>query len=271
MRVKATLDPGELSGAELVLFGVKSYDTATAIGQVAPHLGPGTVVLTLQNGLGNAEAIAQAVGGSRVGLAVTTEGATLLEPGVVADKGRGMTYLGTPNAKGDRDDAGRVASRLASFTELLNQAGLKAELSDDIEGLLWAKLAMAAGINTVAVVLRLPNGKIGGIPEARALSLAAIEEVKTVAGSLGISLAFDPTAAFNSVTQATADMLSGSLIDIMRGRPTEIDAIAGAVSRQAAALGVQAPVNAVLAQVVRALEASAVHRVEQPVSGSGKR
>jgi 2-dehydropantoate 2-reductase len=266
MPVRATLDPADLTDSTLVLFAVKSYDTVTAINQVAPHLHPDAVVFTLQNGLGNTEAIGQVIGDGRVGLAVTTEGATLLEPGVVADKGRGVTHVGAPGAGGDAGQPGGTSGLVAGVVDLLNQAGLSAQLSEDIEGLLWAKLAMVAGVNTVAAVLRLPNGRIGEIPEVRALSLAAIGEVKTVAERLGIRLAFDPAAAFDRVTAATAKMLSGSLIDMMRGRTTEIDAIAGAVARQAAALGVPAPVNTVLAQVVRAMEASAPHRLEPPAT-----
>lgn len=260
-KVRASADPVDLNAADAVLFAVKSYDTGATLSQIAEHLRPDSVVFTLQNGLGNAEAIAGAVGLSRTGMAVTTEGATLVAPGVVSDKGRGITYLGML-APSVAQPPGFGPGELSA---LLNAVGLRAEVRQDILGLLWAKLAMAAGINPVAVALRLPNGKIGEIPEVRRLSYEAITEVMDVARAREIDLAFDPIAAFDTVTKATSVMLSGSLLDILRGRRTEIDAIAGAVSREAASLGVQAPVNTVLAMLVQALEASSLDRVPEQV------
>jgi 2-dehydropantoate 2-reductase len=258
--VTATLDPADLAGADVVLFAVKSYDTATVIVNVAPYLGPTTVVLSVQNGLGNFESIVDHVGPERAGLAVTTEGATLSGPGEVLDKGKGITYVGAPGTLSD----GPRMRLLGDFVDLLNDCGLAAELNDQIEGLLWAKLAMVTGINPLAVLLRVSNGDIGRIPQISTLSRTAISEVVEVATRRGITLAFDPLEAFERTTSKTAGMLSGSLLDSLRHKRTEIGAICGAVARAAEEVGVAAPVNDTIAKLVEALEASYACRVEAP-------
>jgi 2-dehydropantoate 2-reductase len=180
----------------------------------------------------------------------------------VLDKGLGITYVGQPRSE---TGAAAASDTLAAFVDVLTTAGLRAELTDDIEGQLWAKLAMASGINPVAVVIRLTNGDIGSVPTARALSHALISEVSAVAAAQGISLAFDPLEAFDQVTAATAAMVSGSLIDSLRGKRTEIGSICGAVAIRARDIGVAAPICESFGSIVRALESSydrRVHTVE---------
>jgi 2-dehydropantoate 2-reductase len=261
-RVNATRDLTVLSSADVVLVAVKSYDTETVAVELATVLSPDAIVLTLQNGLGNAETLVAHLGGRPVGLAVTTEGATLAAPGVVLDKGRGHTILGLLAVSKSRE----CDDTLIELAKLMSQGGLPTEVADDVEGVLWAKLAMAAGINPVAVVLRVTNGALREVAEARELSTASIKEVMAVAAARGITLAFDPLEAFERTTTATASMSSGSLLDSLRGRRTEIAAISGAIAREATAFGVAAPVNTVLAGIVAALEATADRRVEPSVA-----
>jgi 2-dehydropantoate 2-reductase len=260
-QVVATLDPAELNDADMLLLTVKSYDTEAAVQQVAPFLAPDSIVLTLQNGLGSFETLVRHLGEHRAGIAVTTEGATLAGPGEVIDKGKGITYVGSPHAR-PGGPGSRTFERLGSFVDLVNASGLVAELSDRIEGLLWAKLAMVSGINPLAVILRLSNGDIGRIPEVSTLSREAISEVAAVAARKGIDLAFDPLEAFEQVTERTASMLSGSLLDSLRHRKTEIGFICGAIARAAETEGIPAPVNGTMAKLVTALEATYDRRVE---------
>jgi 2-dehydropantoate 2-reductase len=260
-RVTATADPAGLSRAEVVLIAVKSYDSAAVADQLAGSLDDDAVVLTLQNGLGNVEALGERLGAHRVGLAVTTEGATSAGLGHVEDKGRGLTHVGMPRSAG-ATGAKDASTVLAPFVELLNDSGLRAELTPEIEGYLWAKLAMASGINPVAVAVRVRNGDLARFPEVRDLSESAIREVVALAEAKGVTLAFDPLEAFDRVTAATAAMTSGSLIDSLRGRRTELGSICGAVAAEAAAVGVAAPVSSMLYRLSMALEASVEVRVE---------
>lgn len=251
--VHATADPAEAGEADLVLMLVKAYDTEKAVRQILPLLTENSLVVTFQNGLGNVERIAGAVGEPRSILGVTFQGATLLSPGVVADTGHGPTYLGSrPGAE----------DRLTAFAALLSQAGIPAQVLPDVDGLLWAKLAVTAGINAVATVLRVPNGVLGQVEEARRISQRAIEETMAVAAAKKIQLAFDPRERFDAVTAATAQMRSGTLLDALRGRRTEVDVLSGAILQEGRSLGVPTPVNEMLWMIVKAIEATHPYRVE---------
>ncbi len=249
---RATTDPGEAGTADVALMLVKSYDTEAAAMAILPLLRERSLVITFQNGLGNLETIASHAGIGRSALGVTFQGATLLGPGKVADTGRGPSYLGGPP---------ETAERLSAVAAVFRRASIETDVVDDVEGLLWAKLAVTAGINAVAAVLRVPNGVLGRVAEAKRLSLRAIDETMAVAAALGIRLAFDPRSRFEAVTAATAEMQSGTLLDAMRGRATEVDALSGAIVRAGSAVGVATPVNEALWMIVKAIEATHADRV----------
>jgi 2-dehydropantoate 2-reductase len=267
-------DPTAIGPCDVVLVLVKSYQTAWAAEQAQallrtenqeprtdPTTAPGsrfsvlgsvTLVVTLQNGLGNRETLAAALGERRVGQGVTTLGATLLGPGRVRHAGQGTTIFGTAP-----DRAG-----IAALAELFEACGLPAELTDDLDGLVWGKLVANAGINALSALLRVPNGALATTPQARALVGRAAAEAAAVATARGVRLPYaDPAAHALAVAQATGANRSSTLQDVLRGSPTEIDAINGAVAREGLRLGVPTPVNALQAELVAALEATAGARV----------
>lgn len=252
----ATTDPAQVGLVDLVLMMVKSYDTEAACDAMAPLLDPETLVVTFQNGLGNLECIARRVGTERAVLGVTFQGATLEGPGRVADKGRGPTYLASRP---------ETLARLERIAAAFNHAGIETQLRgvDEVDGLLWGKLAMVSGVNPVAATLRVTNGILGEVEAARELSLAAIEETTAVAQAKGIRLPFDPKERFNATTCATYHMFSGTLLDAMRGRRTEIDSISGAIAAEGERLGVAVPTNRTLWRIVRALEATHPYRAKE--------
>lgn len=239
--VAASDDPAQCTGATMALVLVKSWQTERAATQLAQCLDPEGVALTLQNGLGNLEILQQALGEERAALGVTTTGATLIGPGHVRAGGVGPTHLG-PHA------------RLEPLADLLRQAGFVVEMANDLRALLWGKLAVNSGINPLTAILRVPNGVLCELPDARLLMQTAAVETATVAASLGVRLPHDDAAeAVVEVAYRTASNHSSMLQDILRGAPTEIDAICGAVARQAEAQGISAPVNWTLWHLVRAL------------------
>ena len=256
VQLRASTDSFEPAPAEFIFVTVKTYDTDAAVRRIAPYLREDALAITLQNGLGGIETMAAHFGQSRCVLGVTFEGATLLGPGRVADMGSGTTYLAAGDATRDR------LQRLAS---LLTESGITTELRDqhEVEGLLWGKLAMASGINPIAAVLRVPNGALSEFEAARELSHEAIAETVAVAAARGIALAFDPHERFEQTTRATRDMSSGTLLDAMRGRPTEIDAISGAIADEGDRLGVPTPLHRLLWRVIKAIEATADRRVHE--------
>lgn len=239
--VRATDDPGACRGIRQALVLVKSWQTARAAAQLSRVLPPDGVALSLQNGLGNQEKLADALGAERVALGVTTTGATLVEPGVVQPGGAGTISLG-PHP---------LAS---SLHEALRQAGFNVAVVSDLEGLLWGKLVVNVAINPVTALLRVPNGQLLARPAAYELMRAAAIEAATTAAALGIRLPYpDPAAAAAAVAESTAANYSSMLQDIQRGAPTEIEAICGAIVRAGQQAGIPTPINNTLYQLITAL------------------
>ncbi|GMQ76728.1 MAG: 2-dehydropantoate 2-reductase [Gammaproteobacteria bacterium] len=239
-RVKVAADPADCTGAQTALVLVKSWQSEHAANMLAACLAPDGVALTLQNGLGNIETLQARIGRERVALGVTTSGAALLGPGRVRDGGAGPTHV-APHP------------RLAPLVDLLQTAGIEIYPADDIEGLVWGKLAINAGINPLSALLEVPNGELIRRPEARLLMGEAALEVASVAEARGIRLPFaNPVEQMEQVAQRTAENDSSMLQDIRRGAPTEINAINGAVVREGQRLGVSAPVNRILWKLVQA-------------------
>ncbi|EFO81363.1 hypothetical protein OSCT_0762 [Oscillochloris trichoides DG-6] len=243
--VRAVGDPAQAGETDLALVLVKAHQTAWAAQVAQQILTPQGIAYTLQNGVGNREILAQVLGADRVGQAVTALGATLLGPGRVRHAGRGTTHIGaTPHPT--------IAHTLATLYE---RAGLPAEVSADVEGLVWGKLVVNVGINALSAILRVPNGALAELPHARALLIAAVNEAAAVAQARGTTLPYhDPVAHTLAVATATAANRSSMLQDVERHAPTEIGSINAAVVREGARLGVATPLNQVLVDLIMALE-----------------
>jgi 2-dehydropantoate 2-reductase len=239
--VRVTADPAACAGARLALVLVKSWQTERAARQLAACLAADGLALTLQNGLGNREKLAEALGDERVALGVTTTGATLLGPGRVRPGGEGTISLGEH-------------PRLEPLIGLLERAGFALEVLPGADDLLWSKLVINAAINPLTALLRVPNGELLARPTATRLMDEAAREAAQVAAALGRSLTMpDPVAAAQAVAQRTAVNHSSMFQDVLRGAPTEIDAICGAIVAAAEERGIPTPVNRVLWLLVKAL------------------
>ncbi len=238
-----------LPPCDLALVLVKSYQTARAAQQAAGLLARQGLALTLQNGLGNAEVLAASLGASRVALGVTAQGVMLLGPGRVYHAGAGPTHLGVTSSA--------TRERLEDIGALFRQAGFETHLTENIAGLVWGKLVVNSAINPLTALLRVPNGALLENESARALMEVVAWETTRVAQAQGIRLPFDdPAERVRQVAAYTARNCSSMLQDVLRGTPTEIDAINGAVVRTGQRLGVPTPINATLWRLVCALEAT---------------
>lgn len=247
-RVKATTRADEASVPDLLVLSVKAYDTARAMREAAPLLGQRTMVLSMQNGLGNVERIAEHVDARRVFAAVTTHGVTFLEPGHVRHAGVGYFRVGSP--------AGEHA-RAAAIAEHLRATGLDVEASERIVGELWAKVIVNASINPLTAITGLANGALLRVPHLRDLMQRVVEEAVDVARAEGVPLPEeDMLLRARRVAELTAANKSSMLQDIERGRPTEIDAICGELVERGARHGVDTPVNLTLRALVRGIEES---------------
>jgi 2-dehydropantoate 2-reductase len=243
--VRVARMPSEAPKVGLALVCVKSWQTERASRQLSGCLLRDGVALTLQNGLGNYEALEQYLGSRRAALGTTTCGANMLAPGIVRPGGEGITSL-------------EDQPRLNLFRELFSLAGITVQAVSDPVELLWGKLVINAAINPLTALLRVSNGELLQKPATRSLMSAAAREAAAVAAAQGICLPYlDPVEAVESVAAKTALNLSSMLQDILRGSPTEIDAISGAIVRAGETAGLHVPVNRTLWELVKSLEQSA--------------
>jgi 2-dehydropantoate 2-reductase len=241
--VRATADPAQCRGAKFALVLVKAWQTARVARQLAECLSEDGVALTLQNGLGNHETLIEELGNRRVALGVTTTGATLLGPGLVRAGGEGILSV-------ERHPA------IGPVIEALRSAQFQVEIVAEARSLIWGKLVINAAINPLTALLRVPNGELLKRPSAQKLMYALAHEAAAVARAEGVSLPFaDPAQAAEDVALKTASNHSSMLQDVLRGAPTEIDAICGAIVRYGQKHGVPTPVNQVCWQLVKALRA----------------
>ena len=246
----------EVGPCDLTIVAVKAYQTETAARELPELMSQGGMALTLQNGLGNLEAIARTVGTRRLLAGVGLLGVTRQDEGRIIYAGRGVIYIGAP--------AGSQVSPLevAAVADLFRGAGLECQPREDIEAALWEKLVINVGINPLTALLRVPNGALLQLPEAWEVAVAAAAETQTVAQASGINLSGDPVARLRQVCANTAANRSSMLQDILAGRPTEIEALNAQVANRGRALGLPTPVNDLLTLLLRAASQSAPFTVE---------
>lgn len=238
-------DPAEVTGADIALVLVKSYQTLRAAEWAGDVLAADGLAVTLQNGLDNYAALVEAVGEVRAGIGVTYNGATMLSPGEVHHVAHNLTYLGTTPVN---------QGRVAALASLLERAGLETQVAGDIEARLWGKAVANAAINPLTALWRVTNGALLQTVDRRWLLARLAEEATNVARAKDIALPFeDPVAFVESVCRNTAANRSSMLQDVERGRPTEIDSINGIIVAEGHVLGVQIGVNEVMWRLVRAM------------------
>lgn len=240
----------DLPPADLVIIFVKSSMTGEAAQSALHIMGPSSRVLTLQNGLGNAETIAGIVGAGRVLAGTTAQGATLLGPGRIRHGGWGDTHIGCL--------CGAADEFCHEVAHVFSHAGIPTVADEGVRSLIWGKLVINVGINALTALLKFHNGQLADFAETRELVALAVEEAVQVAGAAGINLPYpDPVGKVLSVAKATGANLSSMLQDIRSQRLTEIDAINGALVREGERLGIPTPVNRILTLLVRTLERNA--------------
>jgi len=254
-RVHAASDPDDAPLADLAIMLVKSYQTERAAQWAARTLKPSGVALTIQNGLGNVEILASRIGVDRAMLGVTTQGATLIGPGHVRSGGRGTTHLGFLPIERAAPRDWSADSAAYETTALFNAAGFHAVVSENVEALAWGKVIINAAINPLTAILRVPNGALAESNDTLELMWSIVAEAVAVAKAHRIELSYpNPFERVKAVAQATATNRSSMLQDVLKSRPTEIDAINGKIVERGQAVNVPTPINATLTALVRAIQ-----------------
>jgi 2-dehydropantoate 2-reductase len=238
----------ELYGSNFVFLFVKAVDTLRALRPFAGELSPSTPIVSLQNGVGNEDAIKTALGGAvPVVLGITTESAVTVGAGRVRSSQDGATIIGSGGAS-------PASSR--SVAELLMKSDMKASVVYDIRPHLWGKLVANAAVNAVSALLDCESGEILKDPNAARLSEALAEEAAQVAAALKVNLPFaNPWQYVAEVIAVGADAKSSMAFDLQSGHPSEIDHINGAVCAAGRRTGVATPYNDAMVRLIKAKEA----------------
>lgn len=245
----AASTPPQDRGADLVLLFSKSYDTPHWAERAEPLVTADTLLLSLQNGYGNAQVLADRFASDQVLLGVSYQAARILAPGRVLQSASGESVLG-PLRPGAHDRGKVVAN-------VLDAAGLPARYEADVHATVWAKLLVNVGVNAVAALTRMSCGELVADPQAWTAIRTLTVEAVAVAEAEGVRLDAEQTVAHIRATLEAAgrDSRPSTLQDIERGRRTEIDALNAAVVRLGEHHGVPTPANGLVTALLTALEA----------------
>jgi 2-dehydropantoate 2-reductase len=243
-----THEAAAIGPCDLVLMNVKSHQTRSAAERLPTMLGAGGIGLTLQNGIGNLESMAEVVGPQRLLAGVTMLGVTKVEVNRIRHAGLGEIILGRPPASQVQDP------EITAIVDVFKQAGLECRESADITAVLWNKLLINVGINPVTALTRLPNGRLPATPAAWEVVKAAVQEAGAVAEARGIALAAEPVSQVKKVCEATANNYSSMLQDVLARRRTEVQAINGQIVSHGRQLKIPTPINTLLTNLIKALE-----------------
>lgn len=246
---QATSEARDLFGVQILFVFVRATDTLRALRPFAAELSPATAIVSVQNGLGNEEAIKASLGGAiPLVIGATTESALTVAPADARRIGDGTTMLGSAGASPE------VVNRVV---KLLADAGLRASAAYDIRPHLWGKLIANAAINPVAALLDRPNGVVLTDAHAGDVARSLAQEAATVANAMRIPLPFtDPWSYVRNIVEQTAELDNSMLYDLRAGVPTEVDFINGAVAAAGRRAAVPTPYNETLAALVKAREAT---------------
>jgi 2-dehydropantoate 2-reductase len=239
----------DLFASQVLFLFVRATDTMRALRPFVNNLDPSCVIVSLQNGISNEDAVKASLG-SHVALVVgaTTESALTTGHGAAAPVGAGTTIVGPAGASPD------VCARVA---RLLADAGMAVSVAYDIRPHLWGKLIANAAINPVATLLDRPNGIVLADPNAGEIARSLAQEAATVASAMRIALPFnDPWSYVRSIVEQTAGLRNSMLADLAAGKKTENDHINGAVVSAGRRAAVPTPYNETMFRLIRAREAT---------------
>ena len=240
VRLSASTKASAVQGAQLVLFCVKSTDTESGAAVIKPHLAPDALVLSLQNGVENADRL-RALLPQEVVAAVVYVGTEMAGPGHVRHHGRGELVIEPSKTSND------VARALIA-------AGVPTDISDNVRGALWAKLILNCAYNALSAITQLPYGRLVKGEGMTLVMRDLVDECVAVAKADGVTIPGDVDAAVRKIAETMAGQYASTAQDLARGKRSEIDHLNGFIVRRGAALGVATPANRLLHAIVKAIE-----------------
>jgi 2-dehydropantoate 2-reductase len=249
VQIEATCDPADVGACDLVVIATKALDVEAAAAAAQPLLGADTVVLPIQNGLGSADRIAAVLGDERVAIGVVGGfGASVVGPGHVHHNGWELVRLGERH--------GPATPRIRRIAKVWEEAGFRVQVYDDVDQLVWEKLICNVCFSATCAILERPIRDVLDDAAAWQVASSCAQEAYDVARAREIALSFDdPIAYARAFGEKIPDARPSMLLDVLAGRPCEIDVINGAIPAAAHAVGLAAPVNATVTALVKAKSA----------------
>ncbi|KIZ38769.1 MULTISPECIES: 2-dehydropantoate 2-reductase [Rhodopseudomonas] len=238
--VAATTEIAGIAAAELVLFCVKSADTEPTGVAMAPHLRPDAVILSLQNGVDNAERLQATIGRPVVPVVVYVASA-MAGPGHVKHNGRSELVLGRAPAS-------------EAIAACFNAAAIPTTVSDQVREVLWSKLILNCAYNALSAITQLPYGRLIQVDGVAQVMTDVVAECRAVAQASGVAVADDAEAKVIALAATMPAQYSSTAQDVARGKVSEIDYLNGHIVRQGVALGIPTPANRVLHTLMKLLE-----------------
>lgn len=242
VKLRASTSVQELASADVVLFCVKSADTESTGAQIASHVRPDALVMSLQNGVDNAERLRRVVFNSQVSAAVVYVACEMAGPGHVLHHGRGELVM-------------EPAMRAAEVAGTFSNSGVPTRVSINVRGELWAKLILNCAYNAASAITQTPYGGLLAVGGMRDVMRDIIDECYAVAEADGVDVPGDLHTSVPQLAEIVPGQYSSTAQDMARGKTTEIDYLNGYVVRRGQALGVATPVNRTLLTLVKILEA----------------
>jgi len=247
--VNAECSTKELPAADIIFVQCKATQSRAAMTQTLDVVGPETVVISFQNGLGNEKLLAEIAGSDKVLGGLTAQGASIEGPGIVHN------YAELPSWIGEMIGGG--STRASLLAALFTAHGLPTYVSENIQLDVWKKLMANVGISAPSGIGNLKIREVMAVPEMHSIVYAAIDEAVTVSAAIGLNL--DPQDAREVLAKIVGPGGSGenktSLCnDLLNRRQSEIDFINGAIVKLGAEHGIPTPVNATLVAAVKAIE-----------------
>ena len=241
VRPEAVDAPDGTWTADLILFCVKGYHNEQAMSDMSPAVGEGTTILTLQNGIGSGEQLAQRFGADKVLLGAAYIDAERTEPGVFAQRGSPpRIVLGEEN--------GELSERARSIADVLRGANIETELLPNVLTALWSKLVYICALSGMSCITRASFSEVLETPETYAMTMQVMTEALKVGQASGIPLDDGlPESVMAGFLEEKSGLISSMHTDLMAGNPLEVSLINGAVARIGSEVGVDTPANGFIA------------------------
>jgi 2-dehydropantoate 2-reductase len=229
-------NPREVGPVDIILFCVKTYNTEEAAESIRPVVGPQTVVMSLQNGIDAVERIGEVAGLEHVLGGATWLSSAVEAPGVIKQISQFRRIV-----FGELD--GKQSTRIQSIYDVLKNAGINVEISDNIQKVLWTKFVFIAAVSGLGSLTRLPMGDFRSVPETRVLLSSIMQEVESVARAQSVTLDADVVQKSLEFMDNAAPHIKPSMqLDVESGHRTELESMIGVIGRKGRKLGVPTPV-----------------------------